>query len=170
MFERFTDSVTVVRVVQQGNLVRLRRLISGGCRIDRRTPYDPWMTPLDAAVIAESFSMAETLLENGAPIDGSSIYHAIARDAVQFLHLFQRHDERLFTHFTRESGNRQNPRLNRWLLLFTALDFATSIHAQSSIAFLEQMRAPRKQNTRNHWSNCTGIYIQEKPPLLSPAA
>ena len=161
MFERFTDPVTVVRVIQQGDLVRLGKLIAGGCRIDRRTTYDPWMTPLDASAATGNFAAAEMLLEGGAPIQGSSIYDAVAKDACQILRLFQKYDAKFYTRFTQEAGNRLNPRLNRWLSLFTALDFATSIHAESCRTFLEEIGAPKKAEVRKHRPDCTAVYIRE---------
>jgi len=45
MFERFTDPITIVRMIQQGDLSRLRKVISAGAKIDRRTSGEPWMTP-----------------------------------------------------------------------------------------------------------------------------
>lgn len=85
MFERFTDPITIVRMIQQGDLSRLRKVISAGAKIDRRTSGEPWMTPLDAAASSQDTQAVALLLAAGAPIYGSSIYDAIAKDAVRVL-------------------------------------------------------------------------------------
>ena len=92
MFERFTDPITIVRMIQQGDLSRLRKVISAGAKIDRRTSGEPWMTPLDAAASSQDTQAVALLLAAGAPIYGSSIYDAIAKDAVRVLQSFHSHD------------------------------------------------------------------------------
>ena len=94
MFERFTDPITIVRMIQQGDLSRLRKVISAGAKIDRRTSGEPWMTPLDAAASSQDTQAVALLLAAGAPIYGSSIYDAIAKDAVRVLQSFHSHDPR----------------------------------------------------------------------------
>ena len=67
MFERFTDPVTVVRTVLARDMTKLRRLIDGGARVDRRTTYDPWMTPLDAACSTNQIEAVDALLPHQVP-------------------------------------------------------------------------------------------------------
>lgn len=81
-----------MNLVRQGNMEKLQKLIRGGCRIDRRTTYDPWMTPLDAAVAAGNAACADLLLSVGAPLWGSSIFEAIRADSRPILDVFHRYD------------------------------------------------------------------------------
>ncbi len=162
MFERFTDPTTMVRMVQQGELGRLRKAIAGGARVDRRTTYDPWMTPLDAAASTQNTSAAEQLLSAGAHIYGSSIHEAIQRDGFELLQLFHRFDPKFYLRFRQEANNRQNPRLNRWLLTFTTLDFAISINATKCANYLSELGAPRHPTTKRHGPSCIAILIEEE--------
>ncbi|EIC28770.1 MULTISPECIES: ankyrin repeat domain-containing protein [Methylomicrobium] len=144
MFERFTDPITVVSLAQQGNIEKLQKLIRGGCRIDRRTTYDPWMTPLDASAAAGNTVCTEFLLSVGAPLWGSSIFEAIQVDSRPILEVFHKHDAVFFRNFYRDKEFSQNPRLNRWLLHFTALDYALSIGANACSEFLTEIGAQKK--------------------------
>jgi hypothetical protein len=162
MFERFTDPVTVVRMIQQGDLDRLKRVISGGARIDRRTPLDPWMTPLDAACAAGSVAAVDLLINAGVAIYGSSIYEAIKTDSLDILKRFQAHDAKFHLRFQQEANNQHNPKLNRWLSNFTALDFAISVGASRCITFLTEIGARRHPTTKPHLKGCTGILIEDE--------
>lgn len=162
MFERFTDPVTVVRMIQQGDLDRLRRVVAGGARIDRRTPLDPWMTPLDAACATGNAAATDILIKAGAPIYGSSIYEAIKADSVDILKRFQAHEAKFYQRFQQEANNQHNPKLNRWLSSFTALDFAISIGASRSTSFLTEIGARRRPTTKPHMKGCTGILIEDE--------
>jgi hypothetical protein len=92
LFERFTDPVTVVNLARQGNIEKLQKLIRGGCRIDRRTTYDPWMAPLDASAAAGNTACTDFLLSVGAPLWGSPIFEAIQIDSRPILDVFHKHD------------------------------------------------------------------------------
>lgn len=156
LFERFTGPTTVVKLARQGNIEKLQQLIRGGCRIDRRTTYAPWMTPLDASAAAGNTACTELLLIAGAPIWGSSIFEAIQADSRPILEVFHKHDAVFFRNFLRDKEFSQNPRLNRWLLHFTALDFALSIGATSCSVFLAEIGAHKKDKftkcRRGHYS------------------
>ena len=107
----------LIRLAKEGDMARLRKLIAGGCRLDRRTGLDPWMTPLDAASAAGNPECVEILLSGGAPLWVSSIYEAIKVDAEAVLHAFHRHDKEFYRSFSKDKDFCANPRLNRWLLL-----------------------------------------------------
>jgi hypothetical protein len=145
LFERFTDTVTIVNHARQGNKERLQKLITSGCRIDRRTTYDPWMTPLDAAAVAGNAACAALLLSGGAPLLGSSIFEAIRVNSRPVLEVFHMHDASFFRNFWKDKEFSQNPRLNRWLLHFTALDYALSVDATECSRFLTEIGAPKKE-------------------------
>lgn len=162
MFERFTDTVTVVRMIQQGDIDRLRKVIAGNARIDRRTPLDPWMTPLDAACATGSVDAADILINAGALIYGSSIYEAIKIDSVEILKRFEAHDAMFHKRFQQEANNQKNPKLNRWLSNFTALDFAISLGASRSILFLTEIGARRHPTIKPHMKGCTGVLIEDE--------
>jgi len=166
MFERFTHPVTVMRMILQGDVGRLRRVIAGGAKIDRRTTYDPWMTPLDAAASTLSTIAAELLLSAGAPICGSSIYEAIQKDGVEVLQLFHRFDPKFYLRFQQEANNRHNPRLNRWMSTFTALDFAISINATKCANYISVLGAQKHSSTKRHGPGCTAILIQEESFII----
>ncbi|OAH95959.1 hypothetical protein A1332_05425 [Methylomonas methanica] len=136
--------MTVVNLARQGNLETLQKLIHGGCRIDRRTTYDPWMTPLDAAAVVGNAACADLLLRAGAPLWGSSIFEAIQVDSRPILEVFHRHDAVFFRDFRKDKEFSPNPRLNRWLLHFTALDYALSIGATACSGFLTEVGAQKK--------------------------
>jgi hypothetical protein len=144
LFERFTDPLTVVNFARQGNSEMLLKLIRGGCKIDRRTTYDPWMTPLDAASAAGQTKCVDLLLSRGALLWGSSIFEAIQVDSRPVLEVFYRHDVSFYQNFWKDKPSSQNPRLNRWLLHFTALDYALSLDASACSAFLTEIGAPKK--------------------------
>ena len=150
MFERFTDPITIVRMIQQGDLSRLRKVISAGAKIDRRTSGEPWMTPLDAAASSQDTQAVALLLAAGAPIYGSSIYDAIAKDAVRVLQSFHSHDPRFYDRFRQEASNQLNPRLNRWLSNFTAMDFAVSIEAKECATYLSELGARKHPIAKPH--------------------
>jgi ankyrin repeat protein len=156
LFERFTVAVTVVNLARQGNMEKLQKLIRGGCRIDRRTTYDPWMTPLDAAAIVGNAACADLLLSSGAPLAGSSIFEAIRVDSRPVLEVFHRHDAFFFRNFLKDKDGSENPRLNRWLLHFTALDYALSVGATACSRFLTEVGAPKKKKSikcyRGHYA------------------
>lgn len=163
MFEKFTDTVTLVRMIQAGDIGRLGKVVRAGARIDRRTTYDPWMTPLDAAASIGSVEATSILLTAGAPIFGSSIYEAILRDNADVLRLFHRVDPKFHQRFGQDSNNRANPRLNQWLSVFTARDFAVSIHAERCASFLQEIAARHHPKTKpHHAGNCTAVLIEEE--------
>lgn len=162
MFERFTDPVTVVRTVLARDINKLRKLVHGGARIDCRTKCDPWMTPLDAACTTKQIEAIEMLLDAGAPVYGSAIYDAIAADFVGGLQAFERHDEKFHQKFQQEAGNNRNPRLNRWLSEFTALDFAISVHAMKCSEFLQSINARRHEHIKPHRGTCSAVFIEEE--------
>lgn len=162
MFERFTESITIVRMIEQGDLGRLQKVISAGAKLDRRTACNPWMTPLDAAASSQNAQATAMLLAAGAPIYGSSIYDAISKDAVQILRAFHRCDSKFHERFRSEANNRLNPRLNRWLSIFTALDFATSVEATNCAAYLFELGARSHSTTKPHRQGCTAILISEE--------
>lgn len=163
MFESFTDTVTIVRMIQSGDVARLRKVVAAGAKIDRRTTYDPWMTPLDAAAATQNYDAATILLAGGAPIFGSSIFEAIHQDAVDILRLFHKVDANFHQRFRSDSNNRINPRLNRWLSIFTALDLAISISARNCVEFLEEIGARKHANFKTHQlDSCTAVFIEEE--------
>lgn len=163
MFEKFTDTVTLVRMIQAGDIDRLKKVVRAGAKIDRRTTYDPWMTPLDAAASTGNVEATSILLNAGAPIFGSSIYEAILRDCADVLKLFHRVDPKFHQRFDQDSNNRPNPRLNRWLSVFTARDLAVSIHAEGCASFLQEVAARHHHNTKaHHAGTCTAIFIEEE--------
>ena len=162
MFERFADTVTVVRAVRNNDLPLLAKLINAGAKIDRRTGVTPWETPLDAAASTGNLTAARMLLEAGSPIFGSSIFDAIAIDCADILKLFRLFDPQFFGHFRDEPPYSQNPRLNRWTLEFSALDFAASFHASECISFLESIGAKRQSRRILHKPTCSAVFIQEE--------
>ena len=162
MFERFTDPITIVRMIQAGDVVRLKRVVAAGAKIDRRTTFDPWMTPLDAAASTPNLAATEVLLAAGAPVLGSSIFEAIRRDAANVLKLYYQVDPKFHQRFGQDSNGSANPRLNRWLLIFTALDYAISINSPACASLLEEVGARRHPNTKPHRRGCTGVFIEEE--------
>lgn len=83
MFERFSSPTSVIRAITRGDIPAVLRLIRGGCRLDRRETYDPWKTPLDAAVASGRTDIIRVLLDAQVKIVGSSVVEALARDDLE---------------------------------------------------------------------------------------
>lgn len=150
MFERFFDPVSVMRIAAQGDTQKLKKLINAGCRLDRRTGLDPWMTPLDAAVASGHLDCVEMLIGGGAPIIGSAIYEAIVRDSKEALEIFARNDDSFYQKFRVDSPNGGlNPKLNNWLSEFTALDLAVSFDSKRCAEFLAKIGAPQHKHLKS---------------------
>lgn len=149
MFERFTSAHKVAQIVRQGDIAKLKKIIRSGCRIDKRAPptyfLPSWMTPLDVAANTGNASIADMLLTAGVPLWGSSIFEAITADNLPVLQVFHKHNASFFNNFLKDKEFSQNPFLNRWLLLFTALDYALSINADACSQFLTEIGAPKKE-------------------------
>lgn len=164
MFERFASALEVMHIASNDDTQRMEKVIRSGCRIDRRTTYSPWLTPLDAAVKFNKQSMVELLLRSGAPVTGSAIVEALDIDNVQALDVMHRSNSNFLSNFTSD-GSRGNPRLNRWTLCFGALDYALGMQAKHSILFLRSIGAKSKEARacmRGHHS----VYIHDDDPLL----
>jgi len=149
MFERFTSAHTTVETVFQGDIQKLKKIIRSGCSIDRRSPpyypRDSWMTPLDAAAASGNEAITDLLLASGASIWGSSIFEAIEVDSLPVLKVFHKYNPLFWKDFLKEKGSKQNPHLNRWLLLFSALDYSLSIGATKCSQFLTEIGATKKE-------------------------
>lgn len=167
MFEKFLSASAVVSIVQKDDARRLRKLISAGCRLDRRTTYVPRLTPLDAATISGNFECIKLLLTARVPVIGSSIYFAIKRDAVEILQFFSHYEKNFHRNFASDGEHESNPHLHRWLSCFTALDFATSIGSNRCAALLQKLNAQRSDKCKKHRSHCTAIYICERSFIVS---
>ena len=102
------------------------------------------MTPLDASAAAGNTSCVNLLLSVGAPLLGSSIFEAIQVDSLPILKVFYKYDAAFFRNFQRDKEFSQNPRLNRWTLHFSALDYALSIDATACSGFLAEIGAYKK--------------------------
>lgn len=150
MFERFADAMTVVKVAGSGDLAKLRKFAESGCSLDRRTTYDPWMNPMDAAIRSKNVSAVQLLLDSQVPVWGSSIWEAIKIDAAPILQLFHSHEEKFYRKFGVDKGARTNPRLHRWTLCFTALDFSLAIGATNSSELLARIGVPQSVSKRCH--------------------
>ena len=99
MFERFADAMTVVKAAGSGDLPRLRKFAESGCSLDRRTTYDPWLNPMDAAIRSKNVSAVQLLLDSKVPVWGSSIWEAIKIDSTPILKLFHAHEEKFHQKF-----------------------------------------------------------------------
>lgn len=162
MFERFTDPVTVVRTILARDIANLKRLINGGARLDRRISGDPWMTPMDAACATKQPEAVNALLQANVPVFGSSIYEAISADFAYALRAFHRKDQNFHCNFQRDRESAANPKLNRWLSEFTALDFAMSVNATQCAEFLEEISARKHPTIKQHRQGCYAVFIQEE--------
>ena len=150
MFELFTDPVSVMRIAADGNTQKLKKLIDAGCRLDRRTSLDPWMTPLDAAVASGHLDCVEMLVTGGAQITGSAIFEAIVRDAKEALEIFASTDTSFYRKFL---GGGSNSGLNsspiKWPSKFTVIDLAVSFDSKRCTAFLAEIGAPYPKHVRS---------------------
>lgn len=133
----------VVARVERGDVAALRDIVDRGVRIDERTRRSPWVTPLDVAAARSDLACAALLLDASAPISGSAIFHAIGADAYRILELFHEHDPQFHRLFDRDPHLGANPRLDRWLHHYTALDYAMHMDAQSCVGFLSGIEAPK---------------------------
>lgn len=138
----------VVALAEDGNVTALRELVARGVRIDRRTRRSPWVTPLDVAAARSHLECAALLLDAGAPISGSAIFDAIGAGACKVLELFHERDPHFHRLFDRDPYLGANPRLDRWLHHYTALDYAMHIEAHSCVAFLSGIEAPKAPAAR----------------------
>lgn len=150
MFEMFTDPVSVMRIAADGNAQKLKKLIDAGCKLDRRTSLDPWMTPLDAAVASGHFDCVEMLVTGGAQITGSAILEAIVRDAKEALEIFASTDTSFYRKFL---GGGSNIGFNstpiKWPSKFTVVDLAVSFDAKRCTDFLLKIGAPYPKHVRS---------------------
>lgn len=142
MFEGHETAAAVVALVERGDLATLWKLVERGCLINRRTRGRRHATPLDIAAGRGDLPSAAFLLDCGAPIEGSSLFDAISADAVRILELFHGRDREFHRLFLDDSKLGLNPRLDRWLTHYTALDYAQATGARSCATFLKRIGAP----------------------------
>tara|TARA_R110000744_G_scaffold211824_4_gene330936 strand:- start:283 stop:861 length:579 start_codon:yes stop_codon:yes gene_type:complete len=145
MFERYASAGTIVSQVLERKYERLQKLVCRGCDLNQRTAGENSFTPLDAAIETKDELLARYLIDNGAVIVGSSIFDAITNDQPHFLNLFYEYDEKFWRHFRQDVGTSSNPRLNRWLWHFTALDYALAVDATNCVQLLNKYEAPRSK-------------------------
>jgi len=151
-----------IKALARGSDAEAMRADLIGRSLNTREKYEPWRIPMDYAAAAGNATLARVLLECGAGIWGSSILEAIKIDSAEVLICFHSHDPKFYQRFSHEPGNLSNPMLNRWLSTFTALDYAVSIGAEASIAFMTELGARRHPTTKPHWEKCTGILIEDE--------
>src|SRR6266545_3908447 len=94
--------------------------------------------------------------------DPTTMVRMVQQGGFELLQLFHRFDPKFYLRFRQEANNRQNPRLNRWLLTFTTLDFAISINATKCANYLSELGAPRHPTTKRHGPSCIAILIEEE--------
>ncbi len=150
-----------IRALAKSTDVDAMRADLTGRRLEVRGTLEPWRIPMDYAAEADNSTLARVLLECGSPLWGSSICEAIDSDAVDVLKVFFESDATFYAQFTRDKQFQSNPKLNRWTLNFTALDYAHSVQASQCISFLEQLGAPGKSKTRKCRGTCVGIFISD---------
>lgn len=138
-----------------------------GHPLDKRQGLEPWRIPMDHAAAAGNATLAKVLQELGSPLVGSSIHEAILVDAVSVLGAFHARDPKFFAAFRSDKVLQRNPRLNRWTLNFTALDFARSINAVQCTAYLQSVGAPAKPETRKCRQACVGVFIADDDFIVS---
>lgn len=165
MFERFASPFQVVRAVESGDTARLLKLIRGGCRIGRRETYNPWKTPLDAAVGTGRHDFVKVLLDAGAPIVGSSIVEALQKDDAETLRLFYEKDPKFHQRFRQDTDHRINPRLNRWTLNFSALDYALALGAKRCADFLGSLGMKPRESSRC-FAGHHAVFIEDEEPYI----
>ena len=116
---------------------------------------------MDAACATKQTEALNALLQANVPIFGSSIYEAISADFAYALRAFHRNDQDFHRNFQRDRGSAANPRRNRWLSEFTALDFAISVNATQCVEFLEGLSARKHPTIKQHRQGCYAVFIQE---------
>lgn len=137
LFNGHASATTLVRLATDASLARIEQALAAGDDFNRRMIREPRLTPLDAAVRARQLDVIDLLLANGIPITGSAVYEAVVGDCHAALLLFHAHDPRYHARFADDDVLGSNPRLDRWLLRYTALDFARALDAAGCAALLE---------------------------------
>lgn len=168
MFERFASPFQVVRAIESGDTPALLKLIRGGCYLDRRDTYDPWKTPLDAAVTSGRIDVVKILLEAGVKIVGSSVIEALLRDDAEVLRLFHENDPMFLRRFHADdehivTPHNTNPRLNRWTYHFSALDYALALNSQHCAEFFASIGLKPRASKRCLHSH-HAVLIQDEEP------